>query len=345
MSLCSAAPLDACASIDCQDASLPHAPHPTLHHHPPSALSVTSYVLPYLTYPNFKLTSTAYARNWRLAGVERELTAVEALAELSCLMPRCAIELHLLGPAVPEDLHGGSWRCSAAERRAGSCGAPGCSCVGAAADDSGARSGNTAQSFSQAAELQTPSSDVKLLQQGSLHVRFWHGAYHELLAASGGGGSDGIRADSCRNIHDHDDDGSLPAPDLVIGLNAGLAAFPSWLPTLQLLAAGADSGTTGVGAAAAVPLVVTDFNAEAIYHAGLVWQHVVGMSNKGPVPTRRDPQETSASAPGVSLAAAASTLRPLQLLNPFRSPFPDVRHGTRLPSHSNAFALFVNCRP
>lgn len=90
--------------------------------------------------------------------------------------------------------------------------------------------------------------------------------------------------------------------DLVVALNAGLPAFPSWAPTLQALAA---RGTP--------PVVLTDYTEEAMERSVHLLRERCGA---------RD-----ARALGV---------------NPFRCPAPSTVHGCALPARANAFAFAFN---
>ena len=97
----------------------------------------------------------------------------------------------------------------------------------------------------------------------------------------------------------------LARPHLVFGPNAGLAAYPTWLPTLRLLAR-----------PGAPPSVFTDLCEEAAERAC-------------------DALETVGGQP--------AALRPS--LNPFRRPFSSQGRDNAFPSYSNAFIFAANLPP
>ncbi|GBF98797.1 hypothetical protein Rsub_11379 [Raphidocelis subcapitata] len=140
-----------------------------------------------------------------------------------------------------------------------------------------------------------------------LTVALWHGSFHSVQAAWArrrAAGGEGARA--------------IPAgaPHLVFAPNAGLPAFESWRPTLQLLAAGGrargdDEG--GGGGAGAPPFVATDYCEEAAHQSQLLLQALL---------------PPSGAPPGAAPLAAA--------VNPFRCPVPAGGHGTPLPACGNA---------
>ncbi|KAF8069536.1 Zmynd15 [Scenedesmus sp. PABB004] len=226
-------------------------------------------------------------------GPQAELQLLPAFAELCALLPGRTLRVHLCGPDVPAELHGKA--CSTAAAGGG----------------------------------------------GSLTVSCWAGCWHDVAdewqhsggaAAAGGAASDGGAAA-----------GSVPAawtaaapPDLaqlslVLAPNAGLPAFPSWLPSLRALlrlapppaacetsaetssvppVPGAGAGGGGPPAAPwrGVPVLFTDYCEEAAAQSGALAAAVLGR--------------------GFDLGPA---------LNPFRQPAPAAGHGTRLPAVSNAF--------
>ncbi|KAF5837053.1 hypothetical protein DUNSADRAFT_4886 [Dunaliella salina] len=89
---------------------------------------------------------------------------------------------------------------------------------------------------------------------------------------------------------------------MVFAPNAGLAAYPSWLPTLQLLAVPGSP-----------PLVVTDFCEEALVKSQLV----------------------QALLPNLRVVQPISP-------NPLRQPLRQTTHGNQLPAYSNGFSMVLH---
>ncbi|KAK9806175.1 hypothetical protein WJX72_004469 [[Myrmecia] bisecta] len=116
---------------------------------------------------------------------------------------------------------------------------------------------------------------------GSLRLTIYYGMYHDLLEE--------LERDCGR-------------ADVVFGPNAGLAAYPSWIPTIQLLAA-----------PLAPPAVFTDFCEEAAHRGAVMLQATAGKE--------------------LSL--------PLKI-NPFRKPVRCTGRDNALPSYSNAFLFGIN---
>eukprot|EP00887_Chlorella_sp_A99_P001168 scaffold14.g1168.t1 len=138
-------------------------------------------------------------------GPQRELDQWPALLELGCLLPHLDIRLHLVGPDVPPWAHTRSVTVGSPSA-ARTCGRHGCSC---SSGDGGADGAEGQQRQGQQVR------DEQAV--GSVCLHFHRGCYHELAGELGA---------------------QRGAPHLVVGLNAGLAAYLSWVPTLQRLAAG-----------------------------------------------------------------------------------------------------------
>lgn len=113
----------------------------------------------------------------------------------------------------------------------------------------------------------------------TLQLTFHKGLYHDVIAGA---------------------NGEVASADLVFGANAGLAAYPSWVPTLQLLS---HEGSP--------PAVFTDFCEEAAVQGMRVMQAVV----EGPM-----------------------QWMPVGI-NPFRKPLSCQSRDNNLPSFSNAFVF------
>jgi hypothetical protein len=98
-------------------------------------------------------------------------------------------------------------------------------------------------------------------------------------------------------------------PHLVFAPNAGLPAFPSWLPSLRrVLGVGsAAAGRCAASAGGRAPFLATDYCEEAVHQSV---------------------QLLDPLAPGRCTSRGA--------LNPFRRPVPAAGHGTRLPACGNA---------
>lgn len=172
---------------------------------------------------------------------------------------------------------------------------------------------------------------------GSLQLSCWCSCWHDLLddwrqqqaAAAPAGGADGVSLAASSEAESLPPWGTAATPPagawhLAFAPNAGLPAFPSWLPSLQLLAAAAAQGdataskddsckvaegreTADAGSRCHTPVVFSDYCEEAAVRS----------------------QQMAAA-----LLAAPFTLPPR--CNPFRQPAPAASHGTRLPACSNA---------
>ncbi|KAL4444238.1 hypothetical protein ABPG75_011975 [Micractinium tetrahymenae] len=192
----------------------------------------------------------------------------------------------------------------------GPCGRPGCSCTNAAS-------------------LGSPQGSSTDGCAGSQMLFFWRGEWHELAA-------------ELAQRHG--------APHAVVAPNAGLAAYMSWVPTLQHLlasmqqAAGSCAGSAGAGESgstgrgisadggcAGPPMCCfTDFNAEAVHRARQLCEHLLEASGDG----GRCSGSTKSS--GIRLEAG---------MHAFRKPAAVLAADHALPSASNGFALWLTARP
>ncbi|KAK3260551.1 hypothetical protein CYMTET_30502 [Cymbomonas tetramitiformis] len=120
-------------------------------------------------------------------GAQRELDQLDALRELSSLLPHALLHIHFIGPDVPRS-----------------------------------------RDSEEAATWTTPHGDLgkEAPPSGTGRVSLHHGLYHAVRS-------------------------KLPEADLVFAPNAGIAAYPSWLPTVDLFAA------------FETPFFITDFCEEA----------------------------------------------------------------------------------
>jgi hypothetical protein len=245
-----------------------------------------------------------------LLGPQKELDQWPLLLELGCLMtPQEGIQLHLIGPDVPAWAHGRSLRVAAPA--AAACGRPGCSCahqpvaaVAVAAAAAGPAAGQEGQ-------LPARCSDAR--EAGSQTLFFWRGAYHEAVAelAAAGHGS----------------------PHVLVAPNSGLAAYPSWMPTLQQLLAAMQRPPPAGSSSTDGPLICcfTDYNEEALHRAQQLLAYLLaggGISEA--------PDSDGNSGTGSSIAVATG-------LNPFRKPAAVLAADNALPAASNGFALWFTC--
>ncbi|DBB11897.1 TPA: hypothetical protein ACH3X3_006042 [Trebouxia sp. C0006] len=127
-----------------------------------------------------------------------------------------------------------------------------------------------------AAQMAQPASPADTISQ-TLQLSFYTGCYHDVAG---------------------DIQQEFRRPDLVFGANAGLAAYPSWVPTLQLLSH-----------RSAPASIFTDFCEEAAFQGMRVMQAVA----QGPM-----------------------QWMPVAV-NPFRKPLSCQGRDNNLPSYSNAF--------
>jgi hypothetical protein len=149
----------------------------------------------------------------------------------------------------------------------------------------------------------------------------------------------------------------------VVAPNAGLAAYLSWLPTLQHLGHAMHGGSSTVGAGlvggtgSAAPLLCcfTDFNEEAVHRARQLCAHVLagcgGVGDPDGGGSRGTEQQqaeglgsSSGDPPGscsAGVAAASSALVLKSGMNPFRRPAAVLSADHALPSAGNAFTLWL----
>ena len=269
-----------------------------------------------------------------LLGPQREVDQWPQLLELGCLLPQLELALHLVGPDVPAWADGHSLRVGS-PTAAPCCDRPGCSCGqpdGATGGGGGCSSSSSSRGGIGGSTRDSQPAAAPPEQAGSITLHFHRGPYHELAARI------------C---------GRHGPPDLVVGLNAGLAAYLSWVPTVQQLAASmagsppggpvrAEGAAAGSRYAAAVgsggsttpadpscptaahrapgrPLLClfTDYNEEAVVRTREMVAGVVG----------------------------PSLLAQLQLsgaeVNPFRKPWRARPADNRLPTFSNAFGIYL----
>lgn len=116
---------------------------------------------------------------------------------------------------------------------------------------------------------------------------------------------------------------------------AGLAAYPTWLPTLRLLA------RPGAPAAA-----FTDFCEEAALRAADVAAACLGGSGSAPAPSPPGDAAGSGAGDGAARAGGEPGSRARRVgpvhVNPFRQPRSCQGADNALPSYSNAFMFYVS---
>lgn len=231
-------------------------------------------------------------------GPQLELDQWPALLELGCLLPEMDIQLVLVGPDVPIWAHSHSLRVPSPA--ASACGRHGCACATAARHGRGGAGGSGQREQRGCA------------RSGSMTLVFVRGSYEDYIVPL---------------------DIVYGSPELVVGLNAGLAAYHSWeIPVKRVASGVAHSGTQrpragerrsagsgGRGRPRAGPrlCLFTDYNEEAVHRARQMVQGVVG----------------------------PATLARLQLsgaeANPFRKPWLARPPDNRLPTFANGFGLWV----
>lgn len=243
-------------------------------------------------------------------GAQKEIGLWPVFLELLPLMPYQHMQLHLISPDIPNDMHGSCQTFTLQQHSASQSShiqqdnnSPD-SAVQSAWDPS------TLNSVCSHQKQAVEESDLPAQHAGQHHIAVpsqkHHAAVdrqqHPALQAS----EEDEKSQSLQlSFHTgcyHDAASSLwqehGRPDLVFGANAGLAAYTSWLPTLQLLSQ--DN---------APPAIFTDFCEEAAYQGVRVMQHAA----QGPM-----------------------QWMPISV-NPFRSPVSCQGKHNNLPSYSNAF--------
>jgi hypothetical protein len=317
--------------------------------------------------PPARTSPCCHAHAARPPGPREELSALPLFLELPLLLPPGAhVELHMVGPDVPPRFHGTCREWS---------GLPGpphvpsgvCSSQGraqsaphlcpSAVPFSVSCSGCDGPACCLTPPLRTNENNLVPVARraggGSLAITLWHGSYHqvqdawEAAAATAAAAAAGAEADAPGPAGGGLGRAAASAaarrrrPHLVFAPNAGLPAFPSWLPTLRRLLAGgggrgSDSGEArgavgggvaggdrsavggdnscahrgGGGAAGWVPFLATDYCEEAA-HQSLRLLASLGAPPRGAAWVR----------------GSAS---------PFRRPDAAVGHGAALPAFGNA---------
>jgi hypothetical protein len=125
-------------------------------------------------------------------GPERELSQLPVFGELLALLPGLQIYIDFIGPSVPIAREGESLKLDGYAK----CWDNDCPCKKKASSLGNPR-----------LELQGDKMAVSF-SQGQIYLRFWTGLYHDR----------------------HSELGALP--HLIFAANAGIAAFPSWRPTI-----------------------------------------------------------------------------------------------------------------
>lgn len=278
---------------------------------------------------NFYNQKCFYCLNMKIAGPQKEVDQWPLFFELGCLLPHTEIELHFIGPHVPDWAHGCSITVPSPQESR--CGVSTCSC-------SRQRTNHNASCIDNglATEAdQGPSKSRDSISNTTMALRFWKGDYHTVLQ-------------QC-----YDCGAGLCPPEIVVGCNAGLAAYPGWVPSLRTLygrtnsalapaeqsieqqqqqqqelkssilqEVGLEDGIITVGNVEGnnngnIPLVCvfTDYNEEVIWLGEQMIQSVLD-------------------------AAALGDIK--QCINPFRQPFLLRPHDNKLPTMSNGFALILS---
>ncbi|PRW50948.1 zinc finger MYND domain-containing 15-like [Chlorella sorokiniana] len=163
-------------------------------------------------------------------------------------------------------------------------------------------------------------------------------------------------------------------PHAVVAPNAGLAAYMSWLPTLQLLLeqlqspggggsssspsaadcgqntressnlrAGANAGQA-VGVAGPLVCCFTDYNSEAVHRSRQLLDYLLASqaatsSGSGGAGSRGVGPDGRSAQPGSGCAAGGLVVQ--EGLNPFRKPAAVLATDNALPAASNGFALWL----
>lgn len=227
-------------------------------------------------------------------GAQKELDQWPVFLELLCLMPHQFTHIHFISPDVPSNLAGkckafrlqqinADTQCAKLEMT-DSQDADLSLAYGDVGDDSSKQNWELPRHTLANLDVITvptqcdvsssaDSDDITSGLQLSFHTGCYHDVAHELQHRSA-------------------------PPDLVFGANAGLAAYPSWVPTLKLLSQ-----------QDAPPAMFTDFCEEAAVQAIRVMQAVA----RGPM-----------------------QWIPISV-NPFRKPVSCQGRDNNLPSYSNAF--------
>ncbi|CAK9213265.1 unnamed protein product [Sphagnum troendelagicum] len=190
-------------------------------------------------------------------GPERELSQLPVFGELLALLPGLQIYIDFIGPSVPISREGESLKLDGYAK----CLDNDCQCKKKASSLGNPR-----------LELQGDKMAVSS-SQGQIYLRFWTGLYHDR----------------------HSELGALP--HLIFAANAGIAAFPSWRPTIELIET------------LQVPAFFTDYCEEAAFLAS---QSVAALMQRSQVSF--DVQ-----------------------VNPFRQPLAPSNKELDLPTFSNGF--------
>lgn len=174
----------------------------------------------------------------RPAGARREVAAAPSFLQLLHLLPGIRLRLCMIGPDVPEALHGSGLRCTADEKGSVPAGEqPGYHLQPFQFPEHGP--GISPEQDEACSESKEPafSASIDADKDATMEISFWGGAYHDVLAGPSGA--------------------YLGPPDFIVASNAGLPAYGSWVDTLRY-AAGLQAA-----AGAAVPFICSDFCEEA----------------------------------------------------------------------------------
>ncbi|WIA10210.1 hypothetical protein OEZ85_010412 [Tetradesmus obliquus] len=260
-------------------------------------------------------------------GPQSEVLLLPAFAELAALLPQHQLDIHMIGPDVPEQLHGKA--CTAAATLHGgltvSCWA---GCFHDILQDWEHAAAAAAAATAAAAAEPAPSQQTAGSAQGP-------------TAAATAAAAEAEAAEDCASrVQQEQGEWGPAVPPLgllhfVFAANAGLPAFPAWLPTLQQLlqlskhGCSAQAAAQGPGDAAAGGSAGDNKTSSGSGRSSL----------KGPVPVLfSDYCEEAAVNSQQMVPGLLGCGFDLQCqLNPFRQPVGVSSHGTGLPACSNGF--------
>lgn len=223
------------------------------------------------------------------------------------MFPHLVIECHIIGPDVPERVHG--LALSVPSPEISLCWEKGCSC------------GNSPPHTVRDPFFPPP---LPPQPQGRLKLHFWRGLYHNLV-----------------------DDPPHPtflsavrACNVVVGLNAGLPAYPSWIPTIQLLLTcrrpddevegGSLRNNIHSRHSEAHPTLClfTDYNEEAVHRTRLLCDAILEQGSKNVL--------------SGSASHNSGLWLPEIFINPFRQPLRMRPTDNCLPTMRNGWSFALN---
>lgn len=303
-----------------------------------------------------RAANTAHAADCATAGPQREVAHWPAFIELGSLLPDHHLRLLFLGPDVPAAAAGRSLTVPS-PTHGGNCGAPGCSCAALSAVGG-----------------YQPQEQAGQRQPGSLRLSWHRGLYHEVAPALQGidarphlvvgpnAGQSGGHLSMLPLLQQLRKLCSASSPPVLFAIPckkpvlteaatpgqvalaaavppaaaAGLAAYPSWIQTLELLMAGMRSAPSAPAAC-----LFTDYNEEALHRAReLACAVLSGALSGGPLlcAEAQEGENLAARAPAPARAIALGEVA----MNPFRKLLLLRPTDNALPTCSNAFELWLH---